>query len=164
MRAAVLLALVLAPPASGQVASRLADLRLATAVRLALVDDDRTRPLDVEVVAQQGAIALAGDVPTSERPSVVVVARGVPGVRTVSGLGAGDVTGGPVVTVPARPVATGPPQRTGAPAVGSVFHTVGRGDTLFGLARRYDTTVGAILELNGTTSTSIQLGQRVRVR
>jgi LysM repeat protein len=45
-----------------------------------------------------------------------------------------------------------------------IVHTVESGDTLFGLARRYGTTVPAILELNGTTSTSIRIGQRLRVR
>ena len=54
---------------------------------------------------------------------------------------------------PARPAAAGP-----------VYHTVERGDTLFGLARRYDTTVDAILDLNGRESTTIRLGQRLRVR
>lgn len=157
MRSAVFLALLVAAPAtSAQVASRLADLRLATAVRLALVNNDRTRPLDVEVGARQGAVVLEGAVPSSERPAVVAVARAVPGVRTVSGLGAGDGSGGPVVTVSDRPE---PTSRTG-PA----YHTVERGDTLFGLARRYGTTVGAILDLNGTQSTSIQIGQRLRVR
>ena len=51
MRIALLILLLLAPAASAQVSARLADLRLATAVRLALVDDVRTRALDVSVVA-----------------------------------------------------------------------------------------------------------------
>lgn len=146
MRLLTLIALVsaLVPAASGQVAQRIADLRLATAVRLALVDNDRTRPLDIEVAAQQGAVTVAGDVPASERPSVVSVARGVAGVRTVSGLGAGDTPSGPVVIVSDRPPLRSEPDapsRAGGPLV----HTVERGDTLFGLARLYDTTVPAIL-------------------
>ncbi|MGB3543792.1 LysM peptidoglycan-binding domain-containing protein [Rubrivirga sp.] len=154
--------LAFVPVAPAQVASRLADLRLSTAVRLALVDDDRTRPLDVEVAAWQGAVVLAGRVPSPDQSSVVAVARSVPGVRTVSGLGAGDGPSGPVVTVPDRPR---PSDSSSRPAsTDRVVHTVERGDTVFGLARRYGTTVGAILELNGTVSTSIQIGQRLRVR
>lgn len=155
-----LLVALLAPTASGQVVQRIADLRLATAVRLALVDDVRTRPLDVTVVARDGAVAVTGDVPQTQRRTVDEVARAVPGVRGVSGLGELTSVSGPVVTVSDRPAE---PSRQPA-ATGPLYHTVERGDTLFGLARRYDTTVGAILDLNGTRSTDIRIGQRLRVR
>ena len=47
---------------------------------------------------------------------------------------------------------------------GPLYHTVERGDTLFGLARRYDTTVETILALSDERSTTIRVGQRLRVR
>ena len=47
---------------------------------------------------------------------------------------------------------------------GPLYHTVERGDTLFSLARRYDTTVEAIQALNGRQSEGIRVGQRLRVR
>ncbi|MEM0961771.1 MAG: LysM peptidoglycan-binding domain-containing protein [Bacteroidota bacterium] len=153
MRAGLLIVLVAlsAVPASAQVSARLADLRLATAVRLALVADARTRPLDVSVTARGGAVTVDG-APSAERSVVQSVAREVAGVRSVNG--AGDRSSGPVVTIPQRE----------SPPAGRQYHTVERGDTLFSLARRYGTTVAAIIDLNGMRSSAIQIGQRLRVR
>ncbi|WP_420456159.1 LysM peptidoglycan-binding domain-containing protein [Rubrivirga sp.] len=163
MRLALLLAL-LAPAASAQVAARLDDLRLATAVRLALVDDARTRALDVTVAARDGSVDVLGDVPPLLEPIAADVARAVPGVRTLRGLG-GDTAG------PATRIDTRPPDRPARPAepvrpsdAGPLYHTVERGDTLFSLARRYGTTVDAIQRLNDRTETGIRVGQRLRVR
>ena len=162
-RLAVALALAgpLTPTASGQVADRLGDLRLATAVRLALVDDARTRTLDLDVTARDGGVEVSGQVPDADRPTVTAIARTVRGVRAVGGPGAaasGDRAAAPT-PIPARPAASGPDERGGL-----VYHTVERGDTLFGLARRYDTTVEAIQVLNGRESSGIRVGQRLRVR
>ena len=164
-----LLASTLAPSASAQVEARLADLRLATAVRLALVDDVRTRAFDLEVAARDGGVEVRGDVPPALRPTVGEVARAVRGVRVVGGEaasgGAGDVPARPLLVQPApsadppRP-ATPEASRPDGPAV----HTVEAGDTLFSLARRYGTTVAALLELNGMAAPDIRVGQRLRVR
>ena len=153
MRVLALALVALAPAASAQVTARLADLRLATAVRLALVADARTRPLDLAVTARDGAVAVAGAVPPPDQRAAAEVARRVPGVRSLSGLGAGDVAAAPT-PVEARP------ERD----VGAAYHTVERGDTLFSLARRYGTTVEAIRSLNRLPSSGIQIGQRLRVR
>ncbi|MEM6288375.1 MAG: LysM peptidoglycan-binding domain-containing protein [Bacteroidota bacterium] len=165
MRALALVALIAAPAASAQVASNLADLRLATAVRLALVADVRTRAYDVDVTARRGAVDVAGDLTPVQRRLLGEVVRDVPGVRSLDGAAVGDgPIEGPVVTVVDRV----PPEAAGAtaprPEAGPTYHRVRRGDTLFSLARRYDTTVEAIRELNGLRSTSIRLGQRLRVR
>ena len=170
-----LLAAALAPAASAQrVADRLDDLRLATAVRLALVDDARTRALDVAVTARGGGVEIAGEVPTADRRTVVEVARAVPGVRVLGGTATGGAAampaepGGPTVRVRPRP--TDPSTPTDRPAsdrarpAGPVYHTVERGDTLFGLARRYQTSVEAIQALNDRQSDGIRVGQRLRVR
>lgn len=160
MRAVALILLALAVPARAQVAERLDDLRLATAVRLALVGDVRTRPLDVTVTARAGGVEISGDVDRGDRVTVAEVAREVPGVRAVGGTAA-EGTGarrpepsGPTVEIAPRHDAPAEPR----------YHTVERGDTLFGLARRYDTTVEAIQALNGRPSSGIQIGQRLRVR
>lgn len=160
-------ALALAAPAGAQVAERLDDLRLATAVRIALVDDARTRPLDVVVTARGGAVRVEGAGP--EGAVVAEVARRVPGVRSVGGVGDGPA---PVpVAVERRPAP--PAERQDGPGDdghgggdlgGAVVHTVRPGDTLFSLARRFDTTVDAVLQLNGLRSPSIRVGQRLRVR
>lgn len=159
----LLLGLSLALPARAQVAARLDDLRLATAVRIALVDDVRTRPLEVEVNARSGSVEFDGEVPAFARRTVAEVAQRVPGVRRVEGLGTlAEPPAGPTVSVPpARPAA---PAATPLSAAEPVYHTVQRGDTLFSLARRYETTVEAILALNRQRTAAIQVGQRLRVR
>ncbi|MCB9267748.1 MAG: LysM peptidoglycan-binding domain-containing protein [Lewinellaceae bacterium] len=54
---------------------------------------------------------------------------------------------------------------TPAPAPPAViYHTVQKGDTLYNISRRYDTTVEGIKSLNGLTSNLISLGQRLRVK
>ena len=157
------LALLVAAPAGAQVAERLDDLRLATAVRLALVGDTRTRPLDVDVVAQDGVVQVEGAVPEADRPAVDAVAREVPGVRAVRRPGEPLDAPGGRVTIPPRPAASAPAPEA-APVGGVEHHVVERGDTLFSLARRYRTTVDEILRLNGLRSPSIEVGQRLRVR
>lgn len=42
-------------------------------------------------------------------------------------------------------------------------HTIRKGDTLFSLARRYNTSVDALRKLNNLKSTSLSTGQRLRV-
>ncbi len=182
-----LLLLLLAPAVSRaqSVEARLADLRLATAVRLALVQDAETRALDVDVAAENGAVRLTGD----GLAAAARIARGVSGVRSVNGQGdapaeatraeparAAAPVSAPRVEVPApraeAPVsapaaaprgAWGAAPRAEAPAAET--HVVGRGETLFSLARRYDTTVEALRRLNGLSSTAgIEVGQRLRVR
>ena len=99
------------------------------------------------------------------------VARGVRGVRVVGGEAVPDRPApstdraAPPLRVQPVPEAERPaPVRPPSTDAGPVYHTVERGDTLFSLARRYDTTVQALLDLNGRDSTTIQVGQRIRVR
>jgi LysM repeat protein len=61
----------------------------------------------------------------------------------------------PTPTVPA----TTPP-----PATAPVYHTVEKGDTLWNISQRYQTTVAAIRQLNSMTNDNIQLGQRLRAK
>ncbi|MCB0562040.1 MAG: LysM peptidoglycan-binding domain-containing protein, partial [Phaeodactylibacter sp.] len=48
------------------------------------------------------------------------------------------------------------------PAV--VYHTVEKGDTLYNISRRYNTTVEDVKKLNGLASNIISIGQRLRVK
>ncbi len=189
MRALLLLVLLAAPAARAQsVEARLADLRLATAVRLALVQDAETRALDVDVTAENGTVRLTGD----GLSAAARVARGVSGVRSVSGQGDAAPAEAPraeparaeapvtaprteaPVSAPASDAPTAAPRgawgaapRADTPreAPAAVTHVVGRGETLFSLARRYDTTVEALRRLNGLSATAaIEIGQRLRVR
>ena len=139
-------------PEARPLAVALADLRLATAARLALVDDPRTRALDVETAARSGVVAVSGVEDVAMQATAAAVVLALPGVRSVQGLGAAGASGDAAAS-PAVPIREAP--RT---------HTVRRGDTLYGIARRYGTTVGALTALNRLRSTSIRVGQRLRVR
>ncbi|GAB3598708.1 LysM peptidoglycan-binding domain-containing protein [Microbacterium tumbae] len=56
------------------------------------------------------------------------------------------------------------PAQTAAPAPASTTHAVSRGDTVFGIAQRYGTTVTAVLAANGLSSSSIIYpGQRLEI-
>lgn len=156
--------------AQDETARHLADLRLATAVRVALATDARTRALDVDVSAAEGVVTLVG-LDSIRQRLAADVARGVPGVVVV----AGDLPGGaptssvPVAAPVAEPVTIGreppAPQRPALRESGDVaYHTVATGETLFSLARRYGTTVEAVMRLNGMEDGQIQVGQRLRMR
>jgi len=171
MRSLALIALVAWTAAAPRAqADALADLRLASAVRLALATDVRTRALDVDVTARAGRVALDG-VSGSARSAALSVAGAVPGVAGVEADGAPLPPAEPRETPTAverpveRPVAREPePVREASPADRPVFHTVERGETLFSLARRYETTVEDVMRLNGMRSGEIRVGQRLRMR
>ena len=50
-----------------------------------------------------------------------------------------------------------------SPAAGPTVHTVARGETLYRLSLRYDTTVGELRRLNRLTSDQIEIGQQLIV-
>lgn len=56
------------------------------------------------------------------------------------------------------------PNSAPQPAAAPVYHTVEKGDTLWNISQRYQTTVAAIRQLNNMTNDNIQLGQRLRVK
>ncbi len=64
-----------------------------------------------------------------------------------------------VITVP---VPTTPPSPTEPGA--QLYHTVGSGDTLYNISKRYNTSVADIKRLNGLTNNIISIGQRLRVK
>lgn len=43
------------------------------------------------------------------------------------------------------------------------YHTVRKGDTLYGLAKKYGTTVGKIQSANGISGSVIRIGQRLKI-
>lgn len=60
----------------------------------------------------------------------------------------------------ANPNPTPPPNTGNTP----VYHTVVAGETLYGISRRYNTTVEQLKSLNGLTSNTIQAGTQLRVQ
>lgn len=76
-----------------------------------------------------------------------------------------DSGGGYVAPAPAEPNYSAPPAAPprSSGGGGSKTHTVSSGDTLYGLSRRYGTSVNAIKNANGLTSDLIRLGQKLRI-
>lgn len=67
-------------------------------------------------------------------------------------------------TTPAPVAPVAPPSHTPPPAIAS-SHTVAKGDTLWGLSRKYGVSVDAIRSANGMASgdTNIRLGQTLSI-
>ncbi|NNF58930.1 MAG: BON domain-containing protein [Rhodothermaceae bacterium] len=187
---AFLLLVLLFLPASAQaqrsLAEKIEDLRHSAAVRTVLLEDAQTGPYNLRVRTEDGVVILSGTVPTlGIRNHAATLAEAVPGVQIVRNEinldGQADVP----VTV-TQPVAAPEPAEDeeraseavealpnpipaqSAPVDDSeepVYHRVERGETLFSLARRYETTVGEIQRLNRLgSSTTIEIGQRLRVK
>lgn len=62
---------------------------------------------------------------------------------------------------PAPPKPKPKPQPKPQPKV--TYHTVRKGDTLYGLAKRYGTTVGKIQSANGISGSMIRIGQKLKI-
>ncbi|MEO0876360.1 MAG: LysM peptidoglycan-binding domain-containing protein, partial [Bacteroidota bacterium] len=61
---------------------------------------------------------------------------------------------------PSNPNPTPPPSTGDSP----VYHTVVAGETLYGISRRYNTTVEQLKVLNGLSNNTIQVGSQLRVQ
>lgn len=188
MRVILLLALlfVVTAPVEAQrsLAEKIGDLRHSAAVRTVLVEDAQTGPYDIRVRTENGVVTLTGTVPTlGVRNQAADLAADVVGTQTVRNeisldgqaetpvtvTQASTVAPEPVVreVVPSENVPPAPPSEETAPSADSepVYHRVERGETLFSLARRYETTVDAIQRLSRLgDSTNIAVGQRLRVK
>ncbi len=68
---------------------------------------------------------------------------------------------GPVVPPTVNPSPTSPPE---IPAVPEVFYTVVKGDTLYSISRRNGLTVDQLMRLNNLTSTTLTIGQVLKVK
>jgi membrane-bound lytic murein transglycosylase D len=80
------------------------------------------------------------------------------------------VKGSPAKAAPARSTTASASRTTrsasaaSTPATGAQVHVVKRGESLSSIARKYDTTVKALKELNGMKGDALREGQRIRVR
>lgn len=81
----------------------------------------------------------------------------IPGTQS-----SGNATASPATSVPSAPAATATPAAA-APAQDAT-HTVGLGDTLDKIARRYGVSASAIIQANGLTNPDvIYVGQKLRI-
>ncbi|BDS06319.1 hypothetical protein NT6N_13590 [Oceaniferula spumae] len=86
-------------------------------------------------------------------PSTTVATRSVPTTQAK-----------PVYTpAPPRPTVARKPTPRPTPKPKTRYHTVSRGDTLYGLSRRYGTSVSAIQKANGLKGSTIVNGKRLRI-
>ncbi len=69
----------------------------------------------------------------------------------------------PQITESPAPAPQPKPKPKPKPKPQAVYHTVRKGDTLYGLAKRYGTTVGKIQSANGISGSLIRLGQRLKI-
>jgi LysM repeat protein len=80
-------------------------------------------------------------------------------LQTANELGGETLLPGQVLVVPAGPL----PTRTPRVEAGMIIHTVSSGETLIGIAQRYNVTIEAIQESNALTSEIIQPGWELEI-
>ncbi len=137
------------------------------------IEFDETPPKPV-APATQPSSPVAPPSPAPSRPSTVTPEREPvirPGanqpapVQTTSPPSANPQPSTSIPPAPVRPEEPRAEPRPEAPAaVQPVYHVVEKGDTLWNISQRYQTTVAAIRQLNGLANDNIQLGQRLRVK
>jgi membrane-bound lytic murein transglycosylase D len=100
------------------------------------------------IIPRAPTLLLAANTEPVSSPAVEAVAA-------ASGPSAPDVVPAAAPPRPAAPRVEPAPER--------VIHRVRRGDTLYSIAKRYDTTVAELKEWNRLRSNAIQIGQRLTV-
>ncbi|MFK7909805.1 MAG: LysM peptidoglycan-binding domain-containing protein [Akkermansiaceae bacterium] len=101
-----------------------------------------------------GTPQASGDLGTTRAASGTAPYQPLPGVPQ-PGAGA--------PTYPEAPTAGAGAIPGGAPTAGGASHTVVSGDSLWGLARKYGTSIEAIQAANGLTNTNIRTGQTLTI-
>lgn len=83
----------------------------------------------------------------------------------LNSLTASDVleVGQKLTVKPTAGVPAGRAAEAGAVGGKPVYHTVEKGDTMFSISKRYDVSISQIQEWNNLTTTSVQLGQRLKI-
>lgn len=98
---------------------------------------------------------MRGDVDTRDQyREAERIVRAVDGVETLTNQ----------ITVEGHLVSDGENDPASSSTSDSVYHTVRRGDTLWGIAREYEVSVGQIEALNPRSVSSLQPGDRIRIR
>lgn len=141
------------------VAEKLADARVRTSVKQALMRESGLRVFPFRPTVTDGHLILRGDVNTPDQyrraERIADQVEGVTGVTNQLTMGGRPVTEDRLA------------ERDSAgtdDADASVYHTVRRGETLWDIAREYRTSIEQIRRLNDLRSNALSPGQRIRVR
>jgi murein DD-endopeptidase MepM/ murein hydrolase activator NlpD len=127
------------------------ELLLGAPAGSAPADEAEATPLTVEVRPGDTLWRIAREHDVS--PDAIASANGIAVDAT---LHPGDA-----LVVPGRFVASGRPADQGGYAAPTI--TVDPGDTLWEIARRYDTTVAALMAVNGLDGATLRAGQELRI-
>ena len=171
---------VVETPSDGRsVAQRIRDATLAAKAKKALAQERGLRAFRLEPVVMNGVVVLQGAVQTpAQRRQAAQAVRDVKGVREVRNEIAAAEEAVPTL---ARQEPRAPEPLPAPPAIREVepveavasasrssetasYHTVERGESLWIIAQRYDTSVREVKELNQLRSNNIRPGQELRVR
>jgi hypothetical protein len=140
---------------------RIADANAEARVIQALVRQDKLRVFDFDATVNGGALTLVGDVDTiQQRRLIDRVVRRIRGVASVSN--AVTVAGQSLEMAIAEAKQEG--SDTAEEDDRDVYYTVRSGDTLWNIARRHSASVQQIKTMNRINGSSLQPGQRIRVR
>lgn len=146
---------------------RLADVQTEARVTRALVRDPALTLYDFSVRVESGRLTLKGDVNTRRQHEAIDrVLRRVSGIEdvenrvTVAGRAVGEKkkTAGVQAAVGIEASASEEQSAQGA------YYTVESGDTLWHIAQRHQASIQRIKSLNRLDGSSLQPGQRIRVR
>lgn len=143
---------------SRPVSEQLDDARVQARVKQALAREDRLRVFNFRPQVVNGRVTLRGDVDTREQYDYAArVAQRLEGVDTLVN----------EITVEGEPVSNDAEQASTASSTSvsdgsAAYHTVQAGESLWSIAREYDTSVQRIQALNDISS-SLQPGQRIRI-
>ncbi len=74
-----------------------------------------------------------------------------------------DSTTTVVETAPSYQVELFAPETSTVSTTATKTHTVSKGDTLYNISKRYDTSISAIQAENGLSGTTLSIGQRIRI-
>ena len=156
------------------VAQRVEDAVLQTRIKKALAQERSLRGFTVEPLVVRGEVTLLGTVRTqAQRTQVAQLASRIDGVRRLQNkVGAAEKSLPPLARQEPRPLEKLP----GAVDVSeervekaptnpeAAYHTVQRGESLWVIAQKYDTSIRSVKRLNELRSDNIQPGQALRVK
>lgn len=111
-------------------------------------------PAELEAAAPVPAAPRARLVKAEPAPSVIVAPQDADADETASPPARKKVTPGPAPVAPAKP----------KPATGSRSHVIGKGDTIYNVAKRYGISPNEVMRANGISDPSrLQMGQVLKI-